>query len=275
MGRLGNQMFILAAALKERKEGELVLLVGFPQLWPMIPSAVRIKYKLFQVRPSSIVGKLYDPLHKLSLFRVTGRVSQRALYSPLERTRGFIPVRMLSEGFYQEEQLVVGEALDDILQELRIKHANFIHAIKTASTTPEIQKTCFIHVRRGDYLSWPSQEFPAALPVSWFRAQIDYVRSNLGDVRFLLFSDDPEYCREQFTIDDQISVIDTDEQKAWLAMACCDAGILSPSTLSWWSAKLSSVHHYGPYIAPKYWFSWKRRTWKDTPLKDSTFITWR
>ena len=42
----------------------------------------------------------------------------------------------------------------------------------------ERKQIAFIHIRRGDYLIWPSRNFPAAIEVGWYLDQIEYLRKN-------------------------------------------------------------------------------------------------
>lgn len=52
-----------------------------------------------------------------------------------------------------------------------------------------------IHIRRGDYLKYPDQ-FPV-MPLEYYQTGIDHF-AELGECRFKIYSDDIDWCRQQF-----------------------------------------------------------------------------
>jgi hypothetical protein len=135
--------------------------------------------------------------------------------------------------------------------------------------------TCFVHVRRGDYLHWPSPDFPAALEADWYASQMEEVRKqSIAPVRFLMFSDDPDFCQVTFANTPDIVLIDAPSDFSFLAMSHCQAGILSASTFSRWVAKLAAADQPGPCIAPRYWYGWRRREWIGSPTPEEGFLEW-
>lgn len=103
---------------------------------------------------------------------------------------------------------------------------------------------CFIHVRRGDYLKL-AQYHPVQTPEYFAEAM-----RLLPFDRYLVFSDDLEWCRstfvgEQFTLSEGRS-----EFEDLQLMATCRAGILSNSSFSWWGAWLADMQNV---VCPKAW----------------------
>ena len=110
------------------------------------------------------------------------------------------------------------------------------------------RQTCSIHVRRGDYIRL--SEYHNILDIQYYTDAI-----NLFDKQtlFLVFSDDIEWCKENF-IGDNFMFIDgnLDYIDLWL-MSMCDNNIIANSTFSWWGAFLNN-NKSKKVIAPKVWF---------------------
>jgi hypothetical protein len=128
----------------------------------------------------------------------------------------------------------------------------------------------FIHVRRGDYLNWPSPEFPAVLSEDWYLRQVNVIKDFINDPKFLFFSDDPEYVKEKLL--NQINHADiyhSSEAIDLAAMSCCCGGICSPSSFAWWGAKFAINKSYSikRFIAPTYWFGHAKKEWMPPRIK--------
>jgi len=89
-----------------------------------------------------------------------------------------------------------------------------------------------IHVRRGDYLSFPEHHPP--LTMDYYREAM----SRFPGARFLVFSDDPGWCLLNF--DRQTCEISTGRTAAedMALMAACDHHIIGNSSFSWWAGYL-------------------------------------
>lgn len=106
-----------------------------------------------------------------------------------------------------------------------------------------------LHVRRGDYTL-----FPAHHPV----CSMDYYSTAMKkfeseDTKFLIFSDDIDWCRSQFK-GDKFIFVDTGSPYSDLAiMVQCDHNIIANSSFSWWGAWLNTKIDK-KVIAPSRWF---------------------
>ena len=112
----------------------------------------------------------------------------------------------------------------------------------------------FIHIRRGDYVKWPSREKPAVLPASYYHKCIDLIRSKISNPFFIFMSDDPCYVEDIFgdVKNSFISKFSLNEDFA--IMTQCRGGILSASSFSWWAAYFSNLQHpHSHFLGPKYW----------------------
>lgn len=112
--------------------------------------------------------------------------------------------------------------------------------------------TCSIHVRRGDYIGL-SNRF-VNLTMDYYNKAI----SMMSVDRYLVFSDDIQWCRENFKGDKFIFVNEVNYVDMFL-MSRCNYNIISNSSFAWWGAYLGS----GRVIAPKNWFAPEYRSSKD------------
>lgn len=126
-------------------------------------------------------------------------------------------------------------------------------------------KCCFIHVRRGDYINWPSAEDPAVLNVEWYLNAMKIMVKEKKVEKFILCTDDIEYCKDTLLKEPNIFLFHNDVFEDLLVMSKCKHGILSASSLSWWAAFISRKENIlnldSLYLAPKYWFGHRKKNW--------------
>ncbi len=123
----------------------------------------------------------------------------------------------------------------------------------------------FVHLRRGDYLHFPSPEAPAALTREWTLAALQTVRRELPAARWVVCSDEMDHVREWFTGDDAV-FCERGELGDLAVMSLCDAGVLSPSSFSWWAAwlarrRLATRGEVGLFVAPRHWCGHRLGRW--------------
>ena len=95
-----------------------------------------------------------------------------------------------------------------------------------------------VHVRRGDYAEeWRGH---GMIPASWYERV-------WPEGRVLVFSDDPEWCRENLPGE----VVDVGPIEQWLLSAECKAHVIANSTFAWWAAYVAG----GPTVYPVPWFT--------------------
>jgi hypothetical protein len=128
--------------------------------------------------------------------------------------------------------------------------------------TPKF-KLVSVHVRRGDYLTIKKGNKFKHPPVTpqWYREQMDKFG---GKFHFLFFSDDIEWCRQEFKDNSlslfewpykEIPIKDTRRELIDLVhMSCCSHHICSASTFSWWGMWLNQ-NMDKRVIFPKHWIT--------------------
>lgn len=99
-----------------------------------------------------------------------------------------------------------------------------------------------VHVRRGDYASDPhARSVHLVCDAGWYERAWTRMRTTVGDCTALVFSDDPEWVRNQIKFDGDIEYVSAKPRPAWQdmsEMSTCDHFIISNSTFSWWAAFL-------------------------------------
>jgi len=115
--------------------------------------------------------------------------------------------------------------------------------------------TCSIHVRRGDFIHF--KDYHNTQPLDYYNRAINeiYGDDNRSDVKFIVCSDDIEWCKENLPklgispiyIEGEENVIDLH------ILSFCENNIMSASSFSWWGAWLNDNPNK-KVIAPINWF---------------------
>lgn len=129
-----------------------------------------------------------------------------------------------------------------------------------------------IHLRRGDYAGL-SQWHPVC-DGEYYSTAINLFNNenNEMDKRFLIFSDDIDYCKHFFGEHDGIVYIENNHPYVDLCMmSMCEHNIIANSSFSWWAAWLNKNPNK-TVIAPKKWFGPAYEGIHDT--KDLYCKTW-
>lgn len=123
-------------------------------------------------------------------------------------------------------------------RELDIKNQQVMYKISKSESVS-------IHVRRTNYI--PTGDH-LECPLEYYKAAIDYIAQNKGNVSFFVFSDDIAWCKENFPPlmgDSACLFIDWNNEREshyidMQLMAACRNNILANSTFSWWGAWLNT-----------------------------------
>lgn len=105
-----------------------------------------------------------------------------------------------------------------------------------------------IHVRRGDYLNLQHIHPPCG--AHYFTKAMKHFPKG---TKFLVFSDDIEWCKTFFKRDNFFFVDGNTDYEDLTLFSTCRNHIISNSTFGWWGAWLSS-NEDKKVIAPKAWF---------------------
>lgn len=120
------------------------------------------------------------------------------------------------------------------------------------------EETCFVHVRRGDYLASNFKSiFEGCCTLDYYKRALEYMNKNNPKVRFICFSDDLEWMRKNLPMDDSAIYVDwntgTDSPLDMYLMSQCDNGIIANSSFSYWGAYLGEKKT--TVIYPQKWWN--------------------
>jgi hypothetical protein len=238
-GRLGNQMFQYAA-LKS-----VSLKTGFECF---LPNNINIK----ENGCLDLANNKWIPykLDLLECFDLNCKIEENKLSNIYQEQNFLFESNIFNikddtsiEGYFQSYKYFE-EFETEIKQEFTFK--------------PEILKKCkniinnysdsvSLHIRRGDYVNNPN----------YWNVTPEYINEALQqftdkEYKFLIFSDDIEWCKEIFP--EGVIFIEGNTQFEDLClMTLCNHNIISNSSYSWWAAYLNNNKNK-KIIAPSNWF---------------------
>jgi len=114
-----------------------------------------------------------------------------------------------------------------------------------------LNNTCSLHVRRGDYLTLP-QNYPIH-DACYYKEAIKHFNN---DTIFIVFSNDIEWCKNnlnKLSLNKFIFIDNNKDYEDLYLMSKCKNNIITNSTFSWWGAYLNQNQNK-KIIAPKIWF---------------------
>lgn len=115
-----------------------------------------------------------------------------------------------------------------------------------------------VHIRRGSNPTNPDEPKYKDNPFYVNLSETDYYERAMATFPtddFLVFSDDPEWCKEKFKDNKRVEVLDKgDEVEDFNLLASCKSIIMANSSWSWWAAYLCP-HQNKKIIAPKQYYT--------------------
>lgn len=127
------------------------------------------------------------------------------------------------------------------------------HALRWANLIARYDSVA-LHVRRGDYLRPENKdEFFGICTPAFYHSAKEVVRRRCPTARFFIFSDDPEWCQNTFTEQDEVVVSSPAGSPDWVDMAlmsACKHGITANSSFSLWARWLGGVGGQHISISP-------------------------
>lgn len=155
------------------------------------------------------------------------------------------------DGYWQNERYFA-DIRDTLLKEL-----HFNVSKDAVALLKEIQScnAVSIHVRRGDYLK-DSRRCEDICALEYYRRAMNFVEEKVMVDQYYIFSDDIEWCKEQFKNDSRYVFIDPRSEKEastdMKLMSSCKHNIIANSSFSWWAAWLNE-NPQKIVVAPSIW----------------------
>ena len=245
-GGLGNMLFMTAAATGLSKK------YGHKQyFWDNhygIQHGTPMSYKDTVFRNIPLLE------HDLSEVVLVGERSFH--YTPVEAPNDNVQVN----GYFQSQKYF--EHCKDEVQEL----FSCPEDIKTKLLEKyDVSNTVSIHVRRGNYVALSTHHYN--LSIGYYKNALDYFKG----YKFLVFSDDIKWCKENFAGDDITFVEGQTEVEDLYLMSLCTHNVIANSTFSWWGAFLNKNPNK-IVVYPDKWFGPGYKDWKTSDLFSDEWI---
>jgi hypothetical protein len=245
-GKLGNMMFQIATI--ETMGHLLGLLTGYPTVDRDIENL-----KKPQACTSELHGEEYFKIFKNFDWHKNNDIphgSFNIVKVPFEYTPIIPQDNTCYVGYFQSEKyfpdrdfvLNLFEPADYISEQIK-KYKDVVGTNKAS-----------IHVRRGDYIKLNS--IYHVLDLDYYVNALSYL-DIMGITEYLVFSNDMEWCKENFK-GDQFTFIQDNSFVELFLMSKCRHHVIANSSFSWWGAWLGNDPKRIT-IAPRKWFV------KDTP----------
>lgn len=266
-GGLGNQLFqyALGRSLAIRNGGEVVIdpwEVRRGRSRPLVLDKFRIQARLVTPLEYALC-RVVESQHLQPLARIMRACAPRRFPGVLRRRwHGFdasvleIHKSVFIEGWFQSE-LYFREFGEQMRDELQLREAPSEANQRWLEQINSAEAVC-VHVRRGDYLTNASvRERIGVCGLEYYRSAIDYVRQRVSSPVFFVFSDDPDWTRQNLDVPEprhfishNCNVADWEDLRL---MSACRHFIIANSTFSWWGAWLGERENT-IVAAPKQWF---------------------
>lgn len=249
-GGLGNQMFqyAIGRSLSINKNKKLYL-----------ESSSFSSYKLrnyqldiFNINVS-IINRFY--LKFLLFFKLAKKVKEQ---EPFFKKDGEIPLGhiIFLDGYWQCEDYfkdIRKELLEDFKLKVDLDSENkkILNLIKSKNSVS-------LHVRRGDYVeNSKTNQVHGTCSLDYYKKAIEYIKKNVKNPHFFIFSDDIDWCKENIKLrkEESFFVDINSPEKGYFdleLMKNCKHFIIANSSFSWWGAWLSE-NSKKIIIAPKQW----------------------
>lgn len=240
-GGLGNQLFQYAAglALREHLGGELYLLP------PQENEHSSRDYR----RGLMPLGRPADA-H-------VGQLTADAQFWPNDAHTPWTPAmvaieaatrvkRLLIRGYFQYLPAIQPQ-VTRIREDIFDRMVDVRHGLAMKYRIRDPRTVASLHVRRGDYVGLQASGFHLLGP-EYYVPAIAAVQASAGSQgpppRWLIFSNDTAWCRNQTWLPAGAEVVEEADEVATLILLslCQAAAVTSNSTFSWWGAVLAAPH---------------------------------
>lgn len=141
----------------------------------------------------------------------------------------------------------------EILEEFTPKHDKLEENKELYDIIENTNSVC-ISVRRGDFLDSENKARHFVCDLDYFKKAIEIINKSVKNPKFIIFSDDVEWCKEEFSFLEN-AAFESGKDPVWeklRLMYSCKHFIISNSTFSWWAQYLSR-NDSKIVIAPQRW----------------------
>jgi hypothetical protein len=275
-GGLGNQMFqyAIAKSIAKKRNDTFKLDIAF------YPKQSLRKYELNQF---SIEGDISLENENKELSGGEGiffKIKRKIGFHP-QRPESYFPEKETSifdkevfkykdniylDGYWQNEAYFK-DIRTELLKDFTLKNKISDKAKKYLDDIKNRQSVS-IHIRRGDYITNShTNGIHGSCDLNHYKKAVTYVRKNIKNPIFYIFSDDISWCEENFNfLDGKVFINDTKNAFEDLElMKNCKHNIIANSTFSWWGAWLNESERK-IVLSPSVW--WTVKSEKNLALEE-------
>lgn len=263
-GQLGNQLFQYYG-LRKYFPNQNLIFFGCEDLKKSVDNiAVKFIFKRqeltnFFIRVLRIIFLL------LTEVRIFGKIKHSVGKKKFKIfvQRGLLNVYIAHSIFFQHQDCIKNIDVAPVLKDKLLKFAN--DWLKKKKILSFKNQLVFVHIRRGDYLSWPSPKYPAFVDISWYRLAMLKIKKKINKPIFIIMTDDLSYVRKYFKETNFLIISNNRAEEDLAIMSMCSGGILSPSSFSWWGAFFArfkkSDRINSNFISIKFWAGHRLKKW--------------
>jgi len=271
-GRLGNQLFQYYGFRKYFPHQRII----FFGCRDLKKSCDNVAANFIELSPKHIKFCIFKLLcFLLTKIRIIGQITESTQNKvfKLVISRGILFNVYLARSIYFQHEDCIKEIINPPI--LKKKFLNFAKKwLKKNGIFSHQHRLIFIHIRRKDYLNWPSSEFPAAVDISWYKKAMTQISKKINKAIFIVMGDDFPYIYENFKSSDTLFISSNSPEIDLSIMSMCPRGILSASSFAWWGAFFAKFRKFNKnhshFIAPKYWAGYRLKKW----LPSKFFSEW-
>ncbi len=174
------------------------------------------------------------------IFRDNYKERKFGVYEPIPDSKD-----QILQGYFQSEKYFK-DYRQEVLQALNL-NIPYPHGL--------VNGVVAIHVRRQDYLRFAYKY--NLTTIEYLIQAMDYFLRCSEDYKFMFFSDDIQWCKDNFKGEDRyLYCEEKDPKKSLGLMANCEHGIIGPSSFGWWGNWIADNNDNGRIvIAPQQWFN--------------------
>jgi len=241
-GGLGNMMFQVAAGYAISKDVNGRFFIYPNEIGGMVHK-----------HPTEYLNNVFNKLKVLDFGEAFSQIQHTMFhYEPLDLKKQSYRNVFLVGGFQSYKYF---QKYSNEIREMFLSESELVSNLKQ-KYNPDSKVA--VHIRRGDYLNLPDHHHNLSL--SYYLNAINYFK----DYNFLIFSDDVEWCKENFIGGNFTFVEGTSDVEDLYLMSMCQHNVIANSTYSWWGAWLNANPNK-IVIYPNKWFG---SVYKDFDTRD-------
>lgn len=240
--RLGNNLFQIAAGYSHAIKNNTTYCAIIPR----------------QTMPNGYTLKENIEKYKKNIFRKIA-LCEEGNFPPnndryYQDPKIFAPIPNLEtlelHGFFQDYRYIT--ARKEIIELFSIEE-NSLNQINSKYINLLTQNSISVHIRRKDYLKFNTRMELRKFSLKYYKKAIKLMTSKYPDAIFLVFSDDIDFCKQQFKGDNFYFISNSEDYIDLYLMSLCKHNIICNSSFSWWGAWLN-LSPQKTVIAPQKWY---------------------